>query len=127
MDIGPRFYLKMPLDSHDSVCVWTSMAFIKVHLLSWINITMFSELCRLFLNSEIISSLLGTHENISKMNVLLKLLFIAHTCADNSDLMETMIFYGLFISWWMQGKICGVWELGTACQKRDRKEEEIKE
>lgn len=114
---------------------WLSL---KTHLLSWINIVMFSKLCWLFLNSEIISFLFDTHINISKINVPLQLLCIDHTCADNSDLMETMIFYGLFTSWWMWGKNLEskVWQLGysyyTACRKREEKEkkgrsEEMKE
>lgn len=89
-------FVKKAIGCHDSVCVWTSMAFIKTHLLSWINIAMFSKLCWLFLNSEIISSLCDTHKNISKINVPFQLLCIAHTCAESYDLIVIMTFYGLF-------------------------------
>lgn len=121
------FCNKRPLGFHDSVCVWTSMAFIKNRLLSWINITMFSKLCWPFLNSEIISSLFDTHKSISKINIPFQLLYIAHTYADSSELMETRLFHSLFTSWWIQGKNleCKIWELGysyyTTCQKQ-RKE-----
>lgn len=124
------FCNKRPLGCHVSACVLTSMAFIKTNSSSQINITMFSKLCWPFLNSEIIFSLLDTHKNISKINVPLQLLSIAHTYADSSDLMETMIFFGLFTSWWKQGKNLEneVWGLGyscyTACQKRERWEKE---
>ena len=63
----------------------------------------------------------------------MQLLSIAHTYADSSDLMETMIFYDVFTSWWRQGKNLEskVWELGyswyTACQKRERWEKEKEE
>lgn len=93
-------FVKKAIGCHDSVCVWASMAFIKTHLLSWINITMFSKLCWLFLNSEIISCLCDTHKNISKINVPFQLLCIAHTCADSSDLTEQWSVH----LWWMQRK-----------------------
>ena len=110
------FCNKRPLGCHVSACVLTSMAFIKTNSLSQINITMFSKLCWPFLNSEIIFSLLDTHKNISKINVPLQLLSIAHTYADSSDLMETMIFFWSVHLLVKAGKEFGKWSLGTWIQ-----------
>lgn len=71
-----------------------------------------------------------THQNISKVNVPLELLCIDHACADSSDLMETMMSYGVFVSWWMHGKnlkskVSELWHSGySLSEKKEGKRKE---